>query len=767
MKPVTARHSLVPLLAALLAAMIAWPAAGQQSVPSPRPIPAMPPPDDSPRDLRLVRIDVGPGDNGFRTGFLPVRVWLTSRVRSHNAVISVRTVQDSTQEAVVRLNVSTTPGVVTPHEVPVSINARAERVDVTIESDERTIRRSLGRISGVDDSLPPPTNDALNLMLVGDVPFAAATLSQLDPQPPASDKPEPGSPWRSVTVNPTRPDELFLTWLTYDCVDAVIATTDSLAKADPRAKQALFDWVEAGGSLLLVAEDAGSLWRTPWNGRDDLPLDVHEATTVTCPSTLVTRLRPWSFEPPAAVNENAPETFTVRARTLSLTDRGKALGWTLHMPLEGERGLLATGPFGAGRLGLVATEPQRLAPTLSIDAAKTVYRHAVGELLPGRRMKDLRRAGVTGQAAMFNPFGQSAIESSQPAVTAILNADAANIPPVSPWSLVGIIGIAATLGLLVGPVDAFLVRRRSRRGATTWITAMGWIAGATVLAVALPLVMRSGRTTINSSESLDVVIDDPSQQGRQWSTTLLALFADGPISGRLLGLPEGAWVRGVSANDMWWMEDDVSLPPLRITVSTAAGGTPQGSPDAIDQGQWTLRTLMARAPRSVTAIRASVATGDRPTIRLDGLGPCKVGGLGLLRSTAGTFGVSFESQGDSLLAVVGEPMAAPKPKAPTDSEWWDSMDRPSEADLLASVPGFDRRTDSLLARVNRGVTPHVVLEGRFIADDSPFSVEGVDESKTTRHHVKRVRVTFPVDERFIQSLTAIKSNQSTPPQESP
>ena len=766
MKPVAFRHSLVLLVTALLAAMIAWPAEGQQSVPSPRPIPAMPPPDDSPRDLRLVRIDVGPGDNGFRTGFLPVRVWLTSRVRSHNAVISVRTVQDSTQEAVVRLNVSTTPGVVTPHEVPVSINARAERVDVTIESDERPIRRSLGRISGVDDSLPPPTNDALNLMLVGEVPFAAATLSQPDPQQAATDKPEPGSPWRSVTISPTRPDELFLTWLTYDCVDAVIATTDALSKADPRAKQALFDWVEAGGSLLLVAEDAGSLWRTPWNQRDDLPLDLHEATTVTCPGTLVTRLRPWSFEPPVTVNENAPETFTVRSRTLSLTDRGRALGWTLHMPLEGDRGLLATGPFGAGRLGLVAIEPQRLAPTLSIDAAKTVYRHAVGELLPARRIKDLRWAGATGQAAMFNPFAQSAFESSQPAVTAILNADAANIPPVSPWSLAGIIGIAATLGLLVGPVDAFLVRRRSRRGATTWITAMGWIAGATVLAVALPLVMRSGRTTINSSESIDVLIDDPSRAGRQWSTTLIALFADGPIGGRLEGLPEGAWVRGVSANDSWWMEDDVSLPPLRIAVTTAAGGTPQASPDAIDQGQWTLRTLMARAPQSPTAIRAGVASGDRVAVRLEGLGSCKVDVQGILRSASGTFDVSFEEHGESVLAVVGKHVPATEPKAQTPSEWW-QMDRPSEADLLASVPGFDRRTDSLLARVNRGLTPHVVLEGRFTADESPLSLEGVEESKTTRHHVKRVRVTFPVDERFIQSLTAIKSSPSTPPQESP
>jgi hypothetical protein len=60
-----------------------------------------------------------------------------------------------------------------------------------------------------------------------------------------------------------------------------------------------------------------------------------------------------------------------------------------------------------------------------------------------------------------------------------------------------------------------------------------------------------------------------------------------------------------------------------------------------------------------------------------------------------------------------------------------------------------------------------VLEGRFTADESPLSLEGVEESKTTRHHVKRVRVTFPVDERFIQSLTAIKSSPSTPRQESP
>jgi hypothetical protein len=119
-----------------------------------------------------------------------------------------------------------------------------------------------------------------------------------------------------------------------------------------------------------------------------------------------------------------------------------------------------------------------------------------------------------------------------------------------------------------------------------------------------------------------------------------------------------------------------------------------------------------------------------------------------------------------VLAVVGKHVPATEPKAQTPSEWW-QMDRPSEADLLASVPGFDRRTDSLLARVNRGLTPHVVLEGRFTADESPLSLEGVEESKTTRHHVKRVRVTFPVDERFIQSLTAIKSSPSTPPQESP
>ena len=732
----------------------------------------MPPPDDSPRDLRLVRIDVGASDHGFRTGFIPVRVWLASRARSHNAVISVRTRQDSTQDATVRLNVSTTPGVVTPHELLVCISSHADTLSVEIQSDERPIRRTLGRTFDVDDSMPPPTNEAINLMLVGDPPFAAATLSQLDAEPMAAPRADPqmtdtvalGSPWRTVTIGAARPEDLFLTWLGYDCVDVVIATVESLSKADPRAREALLQWVDGGGSLLLVADEAGSLWRLPWNDGGQVPVTLHEAASLTCPSDLVTRLRSSSFEPPAQVAADAPPSFPLRARTLALTPEGRSRGWTLHMPLDADRGLMAMGPFGAGRIGLLATEPQRLAPTLSADAAKTVYRHATASLLPAARLESLR---TLGNQQGWSPFPHGSWEPSQAAVTAVLNQDMADIPPVSSGSLVAIVAIAALLGILIGPVDGFLVRRRTRRGGTTWLTAMGWIGMATILAVAFPLLMRSGRTTINSSESVDVLIDDPSQAGRQWSTTLMALFADGPINGRIKGLPEGTWVRGVDAQEFWWNTSDASLPPLDIGLSTSPDGTPQGIPDAISQGQWTLRTLLARTSNRPSAIRASVADGDRPAITLEGLGSGITGQLGRLRSSKGTFRVSFEPRGEAMLAVVGEPIAEAKRPTRAQADWWSTNTPAPESEWLALLPGFDRRTDPLLDRVDRGETPHVVLEGKFVAEGSPLSIEGVDPSAINRHHLTRLRITLPVDRRFIELLNAIKSEHPTPPRESP
>ncbi len=756
------------LLAAILMIVAAWPASAQPAALSPRPVPQMPPPDDSPRDLRLVRIDVGAGDGGFRTGFIPVRVWLTSRVRSHNAVISVRTTQDSTQEAVVRVNATTTPGVVTPHDLLVSINARAERLEVVIDSDERSIRRSLGRVAGTDDSLPPPANDSLNLLIVGDVPAAATTLSQPDPQQPPSDKATPGSPWRYLTVSVARPDELYLAWLAYDCVDAVVTTPDALSKADPRAKASLLQWVEGGGSLLLVAADPGSLWRVPWTGRDDLPVTLHEAAEVACAADLVTRLRTQSFETAVASQEGDPVTFTTRTRTLSLTDEGRSNGWRLHLATEGDQGLVATGPYGAGRIGIIAADPQRLAPTLSVEAAKTVYRFATATIVPSARIEDLRWAGANGAASAFNPFAQVAFESSQSAVTTALNADTGDIPPVSPWSLLAIVIIAAALGLLVGPIDGYLVRRRSRRGATTWLTAMGWIGMATILAVALPLIMRSGRTTINSSESVDVLVDDPSRPGRQWSTMLVALFADGPIEGRIQGLPEGSWVRGVSANDRWWGDDDISLSPLRITLSTGSDGTPRATLDDIDQGQWTLRTLLARSPGRESAIRATVGDGDRATIAIDGLGSCSVAGTGVLRSPLGDFTLSFEPVDGGILAIVGSFLPPAKPKRAEPADWWSGSYATAESELLSTMPGFDRRTDSLMERIRNADRPSLVLEGRFNASSSPLSIEGVDPSVVNRHHVVRVRVAFPAEERFIGLLEAIKAGSSAPPsKESP
>lgn len=732
---------------------------GGYSTPS---LPALDPAKRIP-PVEIVRVDVGSTPDGMiRNRQVPVRVWLTSREQPFSGVLTVTFPQDATQRARYMMEVSTTPGAITSHEFSVFLPLDLEWLEVEVNGDSGRATRRLEQYADNNSlMLPPDTGDQFTVLVVGDLPFVLSaledgrsTVEQLQDNGQSKKR----SLWDSVQAVPLAPESMFLCWPSYESADLVIASADALSAADPRALNALRTWTQSGGRLIIVADNAGPLWQSLWADSTPMALSVSDLRSVRPAASLIGLLSKDS-------TVQASTDLRFSARLTQLTPWGVQHGWTASLEVEGadagSKGtLFAHGPFGGGQVGVLTAEPQRMSKTLSAAAAQIVYRHLAELLAPTSRVRWLE--SLDSNSPWNSRYTREA--ASRQAFAALIEG-ANEFPDIGPFVFILISLAMLLMGLLIGPIDGLLTRRRTRRGLMTWWSAMGWITLASIVAVLAPSLVRSGKTYLNHAQAVDVICD-ASGASTQWTTDYFATFAGKPIQFGLPMLADGAWCRGVSVMD----PNDgagTAFTPLLLPISVGQSGERQAHPLPVSQNQWTLRTLVAVSPAHSSTIGASIIVDEKGAhLKLTGLPEdalvtkCEVEAVG---------SAFIVDQSSVKVSQLDECQLRVGPKKDTESRrttdpFLDGLNLEggsssvTQGRYLEDLTGFQGRTDTLrsLQASANAATVHLQLT-QLPPGTLP---SGLDEASTQQNRSMRLRATFLLSPEAIEALTALTQDKA-------
>lgn len=447
------------------------------------------------------------------------------------------------------------------------------------------------------------------------------------------------------------PSQVPLAWVGLDAALVTISTSENSGALEPRALASVHEWVSSGGRLVILASGPGDAW-TNWFSRTPerpLPIAIAPARDQPVPATLATTLgwqAPVSDPPPAGFTATAaPPTARLRAaekvepfsaasstvaRVISLTEVGMKSGWRVRHAIDGDpsAGLLAEGPFGFGWITIVGFNPDLVAATVSNDATCRVWYDVLANALGDWRSRITPQ--TTTQSHMpdtYNSGGFTVSDFDGQNARNMLLDQVSNVPTVSsavfPILAVGIF----LLAMLIGPVDALVLRTRRARH-RSWATAIAWISLASLIAYFIPNLMRSGETIINRFTVLDASQVDASPTGLApaWRASFTGVFAGESFEQRFSGATGGTWWRPVSSRQEFYWGRDPSNSPLRAMVTRQstpvfAGLAPADDPwggflsgDASSGGNvpaaahlklWTFHTFQDQA-RVTTPLRVAV-----------------------------------------------------------------------------------------------------------------------------------------------------------------
>jgi hypothetical protein len=405
---------------------------------------------------------------------------------------------------------------------------------------------------------------------------------------------------------------------------------------------------------------AATTWNSYWGGWRAQPMWMHGPTVEESlqPPTATT---PPPEPAPAAAPVEIPidAASEIVARWIRLTAEGRRAGWSIGLtrgepvawtdtgpqapPLErDEEGLLAQGPVGYGWVTVIGFDPRRASVQMSNGASRRVWAEVFalnarprppGQ--PGTRSLRGSRSSLSTWAMWTQPAAN--------ATSLALDAVAVAAPPGRRVFL--LVALAAgAVPLLIGPVD-YLVLRRKRLAHRSWLTALGWISGASLGAWMMPLVVRSSSTTVSRLEVVDVMMpaDGTSGEPLALAAGITGVFSAESATATLAGLPAGATVRSISSDaPMWNRREAASTPGAELPLTQAGpgldeesagdawGGVNPGVSGVAPFGDrtlatawrlWTFRAVEDRA-RVAPTVRAAVERiGIRTRVRVTGLAP--------------------------------------------------------------------------------------------------------------------------------------------------
>ena len=409
--------------------------------------------------------------------------------------------------------------------------------------------------------------------------------------------------------------DLPLSRMAYDGALVVIADGTTVQQADPRSIAALQRWVIGGGRLLILADSHSTLWRRllPEASPGDA-LHLGPVQQVPIPEDLAN-------VPIHDVRE------TVQARPISMDLRAMDLGWSLRWGDDGSA-MLAEGPVGFGWVTVLSVHPDTISSG-GADANWTIWADALSGCV----------ASASGGSRGVRTFGYPqrnmwSMRNSIQNVAASIFDTVSLVPPIGSSAFIIVGAVMVFLAFTLGPLDYFILRIFNLRH-WSWLSAIVWIASASVVAYVLPERVRGLPSAVGRFTIIDQLAPNAALPGtdshpanraiaaipdglRSWRTALTTIFA---------GSREPFMVEPDGSGAYWsrfrLMEGSRVPRPLLLKEPPNSGGLEAvhtAWPGPIQPGIWAVDTLVDRGPvRSGLDVSLKRIPGGRWEATLSGL----------------------------------------------------------------------------------------------------------------------------------------------------
>lgn len=609
--------------------------------------------------------------------FAPVRVVLSSGDKASSGIVQIEFDQDPTQRGRITAQYATTPGVATPVELTAALPSSARSASITVIdlSGRGAQVVATRRIDGALDGGAEVVSDRAIVPTWGRSSVARAWLTLAEPGGGARPVPAiglAGGGYRGHPVGPApdarfrRAQRLMVTpaedvpgsigaWSAYDGAELVVVGAMGEARLDPRTLDAVRAWVLSGGRLVIVAEPAGDGWRRwlPEGPAFDV-VRVGDVAPVPGPGDVraaLSRLRTLAEAPAPdsgtlerdelvdawhkqlrALDAGAFDAAaTVRARAVTLTERGRASGWRTRWAAGEAGALIAEGPIGFGLVTVVGVDPELTLGNVSAPGLRAAWESAAGTILEregGWLARPVDPRWGWGSAEMFEGEPETA-RAVWGAIDRAVRGQGLRVD-VGAGVFFGIAGCVAVLALLLGPIDALVLKRLGARS-LAWASALGWIGLACVAGVMIPTLLRSGESSAGRFSETDVLLEPvaggsarevSSAAALAWDTSVGTIFAGRPerfalpdegvarISrgiSAISGVGDRSTFRSFAPHDA--VEASVGLDEARartLGVRTVRGARAS----ELELGQWMLRSIMDSGARESDAGLGAGGTGS-------------------------------------------------------------------------------------------------------------------------------------------------------------
>lgn len=574
----------------------------------------------------------------------PVRIYISGNPSvgggAFGGTLELLYAQDGSQSAQITVPVATTPGRVTPVEAAVALPINVHQFTATLYNDKgrpvdsRTYRRG-------DSSMPVTIIDATPLVIaIADRSGISPSVAKAFPEPglrsvgavgginiPSIGQPVPTrNPFDDLACVTVTADDLPESWAAYDGVTAVVINADEIAALPPARLAALLTWVRSGGCIVArTGTNSAGLARlfesTP--GR----AEVAEPGTVT-PGAELERL----FADPTPIEKdgkladiNASLHTSVQGRLLAIGERSDpdTKAWRVRWsPRDATRvngvetsGLLAEGPMGFGWVVVLGIDPAHLGTGADDAAGRIAWRDALRS-----GCAELAARSRTASEYSWGVRGSGADHSSRLALRSALNA-LSDVPALGDGVFIVIVLCLLALAAAIGPFDALFLGHKKKRQ-LSFATALGWIAIASVLAAALPPLLRGGESKLRRLRVVDVLADPERADTLAWQSAVTTLFAG--AGGPVQLAPTDAqsqntvWFRGISPLFVQPFNSNDPLVRFATVQQEPPGASERGRVNRLDQqspmrmGQWTFRTFMDQGPTSAASASSSIRLERAP-----------------------------------------------------------------------------------------------------------------------------------------------------------